>query len=399
MIPKICALGRWHSLKISSQLPSVLGARLCSETLRASNVRFPIPRRPPAPFFFLLLALSLLDTIPAAAQAQNNFSYGPLPIFELHSGFWINLHHTLYHEARQRTAAASPDKTSKTSGPALHTEPDAKPALTPAEQHQWEDAVAYYVSNYAGKDLLFSTELIQLKDQLGDFEDCDELSGRKRKFCDAGLPAKLTQALEAAAPVYRAHLWPDHDRANRRWIMRVAPLVREQGVGLSERLADIYQTRWPREKIRVDVTGYANWTGAYTTADPLRVTISSLDSRNQGTEPLELPSHEGSHGIAEPVQAAIIRECRQRDKAIPRDLWHALVFYTTGEVIRPVLGSSGASDQDGSGPADYTPYAVREGLYQRGWNDYFKLLQKFWQPYLDGSASFDDAIARMVSSL
>ncbi len=360
-----------------------------------------MPRRPPARFLFLLLALSLLAPIRAAAQAQNNFTYGPLPVFELHSGFWINLHHTLYHEARQRTAAPSPDKSSKTSGPALHTEPDAKPTLTPADQHQWDDAVAYYVSNYAAKDLLFSTELIQLKDQLGDFEDCDELSGRKRKFCDAGLPAKLTQVLEAAAPIYRAHLWPDHDRANRRWIMRVAPLVREQGVGLSERLADIYQTRWPREKIRVDVTGYANWTGAYTTADPLRVTISSLDSRNQGAEALEVLFHEGSHGIAEPVQAAIIRECRQRDKAIPRDLWHALVFYTTGEVIRPVLGSSSATagDQDGGGPGGYTPYALREGLYQRGWNDYFKLLQKFWQPYLDGRASFDDAIARMVSSL
>src|SRR2546421_12868662 len=185
MIPKICALGRWHSLKISAQLQPLLGTRLCSERLGATIVRFAMPRRPPARFFFLLLALSLLDTIPAAAQAQNNFTYGPLPVFELHSGFWINLHHTLYHEARQRTAAVSPDKTSKTSGPALHTEPDAKPALTPAEQHQWDDAVAYYVSNYAAKDLLFSTELIQLKDQLGDFEDCDELSDRKRKFCDA----------------------------------------------------------------------------------------------------------------------------------------------------------------------------------------------------------------------
>jgi hypothetical protein len=178
--------------------------------------------------------------------------------------------------------------------------------------------------------------------------------------------------------------------------------VREQGVGLSERLADIYQTRWPREKIRVDLSGYANWSGAYTTVDPLRVTISSLDSRNQGPGALEVLFHEGSHGIAEPVQAAIIRECRQRDKAIPRDLWHALVFYTTGEVLRPVLGSSDATagDQDGSVPGGgYTPYALREGLYQRGWNDYFKLLQRFWQPYLDGHASFDDAIARMVSSL
>jgi hypothetical protein len=354
---------------------------------------------------FLLLTLFLLALAPspAAARPQYNSTYGPLPVFELHSGFWINLHHTLYYEARQRTAAASQAPAGgKSPGPAPKTAPEAKPTLVPAEQKAWDEAIAYYAANYADKDLRFASELVQLKDQLGDFEDCDELSGRKRKFCDAGLPAKLTQVLEAAAPVYRAHLWPEHDRANRRWILRVAPLVREQGVGLSERLAEIYQTRWPREKIRVEVTSHANLAGAYTTVDPLRVTISSLDPRNQAAEALEVLFHEASHGIAEPVQAAIIRECRQRDKAIPRDIWHALVFYTTGEVLRPVLGTAGttASEKDGSVPGGgYTPYALREGLYQRGWSDYLKLLQRFWQPYLDGTASFDDAIARMVSSL
>jgi hypothetical protein len=361
-----------------------------------------MPHRAPARFPLFLFALSLLASVRVAGQSQSNFGYGPLPVFELHSGFWINLHHTLYREARLRTAAAQQDKSGKTSGSTQNTAPDVKLTLSSAEKRIWDDAVAFYAANYAAKDLLFSTELIQLKDQLGEFEDCDELSGRNRKFCDAGLPTKLTQILEAAAPVYRAHLWLEHDRSNRRWIMRVAPLVQEQGVGLSERLADIYQTRWPRAKIRVDVTGYADKSGAYTTADPLRVTISSMDSRNQGEAALEVLFHEGSHGIAEPVQAAIIRECRQRDKAIPRDLWQALVFYTTGEVIRPILGSSGAppGERDGTTPGGgYTPYALREGLYQRGWNDYYKLLQKFWQPYLDGTASFDDAIARMVSSL
>src|SRR5246127_2501743 len=287
--------------------------------------------------FLFALAAVLLQPRALAAHPQNNFTYGPLPVFELHSGFWINLHHTLYHEAKLRTSAAQPDKNTKTAGPSLNTTPEARPALTAAEQHIWDDAVAYYAANYAAKDLLFTTELIQLKDQLGDFEDCDELSGRKRKFCDAGLPANLTQVLEAAAPVYRAHLWPEHDQANRRWILQVAPLVREQGVGLSERLADIYQTRWPHGKIRVDAVAYANSAGAYTTVDPLRVTIASLDSRNQGPQALEVLFHEGSHGIAEPVQRAIIRECRQRDKPIPRNLWHALAFYTTGEVIKPVM--------------------------------------------------------------
>jgi hypothetical protein len=354
--------------------------------------------------FFSLLTLVFLVPVRAAATPQSTSTYGPLPVFELHSGFWINLHHTLYHEAKQRAAAAAPpDKNDKSSRPAMKTAAEAKPNLTPAEQKSWDDAVTYYLTNYAEKDPLFTTELIQLKNQLGDFEDCDEISGRNKRFCDAGLSPKMTLLLEAAATVYRAHLWPDHDRANRRWIQRVAPLVIEQGVGLSERLADIYQTHWPRQKIRVDVSAYANWAGAYTTTDPLRVTIASLDARNQGTEALEVLFHEASHGIAEPVQEAIIRECRQRDKPIPRDLWHALIFYTTGEVIRPILATSDVpppSGHSGSVPGGgYTPYAVREGLYERGWKGYLDVLQRFWQPYLDGQATLSDAVARMVSSL
>src|SRR5260370_14654189 len=196
-----------------------------------------MPNKIATRWLLFLVVLSVFVPGRAAGQSQRNYTYGPLRVFELHSGFWINLHHTLYHDAKLRTAG-SLDKGSKTSGPTLNIAPGAKPSLSPADQGIWDDAVAYYAANYAAKDLLFSTELIQLKDQLGDFEDCDELSGRKRKFCDAGLPPKLTQILAAAAPVYRTHLWPEHDAANRRWTILLRPLVREQGVRLSGRLCD-----------------------------------------------------------------------------------------------------------------------------------------------------------------
>ncbi len=347
------------------------------------------------PFAFLLLHAALLCP-PAAwsAPPQIDTQYGPLPVFELHSGFWINLHHTLYQQARlRRDPQAAPP--ASVAGPVLGTA-GASTHRSKSEQLAWDAAVSYYAANYADKDLLFNTEMLLLKNQLGDFEGCDELSGAKLKTCDAGLPAKLTQILEAAAPVYRAHEWPDHDRANRKWIAQVAPLVREQGLGLAQRLADIYQTRWPKERIRVDVSAYANSQGAYTTLDPLRVVISSTDPRNQGSAALEILFHEASHGIAQPVQQAIIRECRQRDKAIPRDLWHALLFYTTGEVIKPVFAGQSVG---GAPDPQYTPYAVRERLYQRDWDEYLQLLTRFWQPYLDGRVTFDDAIAHMVSAL
>jgi hypothetical protein len=370
------------------------------------------------------VSAALLHPFVLAARPQIDSVYGPLPVFELHSGFWINLHHRLYQEARQQRNAAPAvgAKSGRSTKPTLQVAPGARPTVSAAEQRAWDEAVAYYAANYADKDLLFSTELMLLKNQLGDFETCDELSGAKKRTCDAGLPGKLTQILEGAAPVYRAQRWPSDDRANRAWIKRVAPLVREQGVGLSHRLADIYQTRWPQEKIRVDVSAVANAAGAYTTLDPLRVTIASTDSRNQGSAALEVLFHEASHGIATPVEQAIARECRQRDKPIPRDLWHALIFYTTGEVIKPLIdpqadaaeitgahngtmpgGSSSSHPLDANihtpQDAEYTPYAKREGLYQRGWESYLALLTRYWQPYLEGRATFDDAIAHMVSAL
>jgi hypothetical protein len=351
-------------------------------------------------------ALVCVFAIPCHAQ-QVDSMYGPLPVFEFHSGFWVNLHHFLYHEARVRIGAkGARDSSAKTPAGTLKAAPGASVTLTPAEQKTWDDAIAYYVANYAGRDLLINIDLVLLKNQLEDFEDCDEVTGRKKQRCDAGLPGKIGPILDSVAPIYRAHWWADQDRANRRWVIKVAPLVREQGVGLSERLADIYQTRWPKEKIRVDVCAFANAAGAYTTLDPLRVTIASSDPRNQGPAALEVLFHEASHGIAAPVETAISRECKQRDKPIPRDLWHALIIYTTGEVLRPVFKDS-AAEQKGGGDiapaqvlpqASTVPDALKDILTQRGWEQYHLLLVLYWQPYLDGSVSFDDAIAHLVSA-
>jgi len=355
----------------------------------------------------IIVCLVVLAASTCRAQEVESI-YGPLPVFEFHSGFWVNLHHFLYHEARARLAAKDASGAggkAGSSGPAFKATTPAQ-ALSAADQKTWDQVVAYYAANYAQKDPLVNIDLILLKNQLGDFEDCAELTGHKKPQCDAGLPGNVGTMLEAAAPIYRAHWWADHDRANRRWVAKVAPLVREQGVGLSERLADIYQTRWPKEKIRVEVCAYANNAGAYTTLDPLRVTIASTDARNQGPEALEVLFHEASHDIALPVDAAIRRECKQRDKPIPRDLWHALIIYTTGEVLRPVM--SDAATEKGGGDAAtkgakasslQVPYALSDILTQRGWEEYHLLLSLYWQPYLDGKVNFDDAIAHLISAV
>jgi hypothetical protein len=328
---------------------------------------------------------------PRISFREQSFS-GPLPVFEFHSGFWTNLHHFLYQQARLKRPGDSAPGKGSTAAPS-GGEPVRTGSLTAEEQAAWSGAVEYYEKNLADKDLLFNGDLINYKNRLAELETCADLSGRSAPGCDAGLPPEMARALETAAPVYRAHWWAEQDRANRAWIAAVSPLVRQMGGDLAQQLAEVYQARWPTGKIRVDVAAYANRSGAYTTLDPMDVTLSSTDPGNQGASGFEILFHEASHALAERVSDTIARECRERGKPIPRDLWHALLFYTTGEVVQRALKSSNA--QAGS----YTPYAVREGLYTRGWSGYLLLLERFWQPYLDGKTDFDAAIARMVSSL
>src|SRR5260370_11412622 len=142
---------------------------------------------------------------PPFAAAQDEPPQPPLPVYEFHSGFWLNLHHTLYRIARsQRSSNSTANPGAVNAGIA---------SLSPAEQRSWSAAIAFYAKTYADKDLTVSLEMILIKNQLGDFETCEDLAGLKKKTCDAGLPAKLTETLDAAAPVYRARLCQDHDRA------------------------------------------------------------------------------------------------------------------------------------------------------------------------------------------
>ena len=100
------------------------------------------------------------------------------------------------------------------------------------------------------------------------------------------------------------------------------------------------------------------------------------------------------------MQDAIAEACRQRDIPIPRDLWHALLFYTTGEMVRRAA-AQGKLQLPGAGTrsASYMPYAYRNNLYTRGWEDYLRVLEAYWQPYLDGNTDFDHAIRAVVGGL
>lgn len=363
-------------------------------------------RRAPLLMTFTLGVGLLCSSLGARAQQpQEDEPSVALPAFEFHSGFWINLHHFLYLQGRLRNtrpvSAANPSTADDAPPPPEFGGLVSTDGLTPDQQKAWNSAVSAYAKDWSSRDLLRNSEMVLANNRLAEEEDCPDLNGKPGTLCAAGLKPDLVAALNLAAPVYRAKWWPQQDRDNRAWIAGVAPLVRRFGGDLSSRLTDAYQRHWPAGPLRIDVVWYAGSLGSYTSLDPVHITISSRDSRNQGVAALEVLYHEASHMLAESVDKAIVAECRSRGVPIPRDLWHAVVYYTTGELVRRVLAANGASAGVGGSAATggYMPYAQRNGLYERGWNNYQQVLERYWQPYLDGQIQFDTAISRMVAAL
>ena len=335
----------------------------------------------------LLSTLMLCLTTCAAAQQQRTFTQtDKTPPFEFHSGFWINLHHFLYQQALLRRRAAASGQTS-----ASGTGANSINGMTEAQRRVWDSAVDYYVNTMVKRDLVFDQELVAINDRLAELERATNLSR-------SGLNADLVRVLESAAPVYRERWWPTHDRTNQFWITVVTPMLKQFSRPLIEQLTRAFKARWPNAPIRVDVVVYANWAGAYTTfdtAEKVHTTMSSTDSRCQGFAALETIFHEASHSMVGPrtgaIAEAIARECSARNKPVPRDLWHAVLFYTVGEIARRNLSEYGVND--------YKPYAYLNGLYARGWQNFQRALELYWQPYLDGKADFDGAMSRLTEAL
>jgi hypothetical protein len=81
---------------------------------------------------------------------------------------------------------------------------------------------------------------------------------------------------------------------------------------------------------------------------------------------------------------------RAVDFRLPGDLWHVVLFYTTGEPVRRNL--------DEGGKPGYTPMLY--GIFERGpWVGYRKALESTWRPRVDGRGTLSEAAASLIETL
>ena len=150
-------------------------------------------------------------------------------------------------------------------------------------------------------------------------------------------------------------------------------------------LARVYDTPWPKGPVRVETVFAISSRSAFTSLDPTVVTVATSSMRNAGLAAAETLFHEASHALVQKVLNEIVRVEKSQKKTLrDRDLWHAIVFYTTGRVVRAQL-------------SELEPYADRYGLWTNDWPGLLPVIERGWGPWLDGKSSLRTAIQQVVA--
>ena len=306
---------------------------------------------------------------PARASAETR-------LFAMQSNFWVNLHHFLYVRARAQRALDNRSAVTESLGDTA-----GFGALSASMRADWEAALDHYARNVAERDILFDSTLVAAGFALARLTA--EQSPRV-----ADVDSGLAHALARAAPAYRTAWWPRHDAANRQWIAAARQLLAQHGDSMASWITRAFAVRWPDQPVLVDVSGYANWAGAYTTAEPDHITIASLGDGNQGTNALEMLFHEVLHTLDRPLFERFRAAARAQGKRMPRSPTHAFIFYSAGELTRRAIPT-------------HVPFAEAGGLWARSGDmgPMRPLLQRHWQPWLDGRIELDDALRRIAAEL
>lgn len=318
-------------------------------------------------YSFFALVLVACGAEPKAPTAQPK-EPPPRPLFELHSNPWVNLHQRLIAEA---TANKYWHAVADTCTCARQSDGTILP--------EWQAAVTGYKAALEKRSPVFDSDLIKSNLTFA-------LNGNNPALPKGGVDPALAKLIEPVFETYVRRSFPLDDERNRAWIASVQPLLAKYGADMATEIAMRFETHWPTAPIRVEVTEWAGFGGAYTVTDPILTTMSSADRGYQPPSVLEMLFHEALHGmdaiLTHDLQMAFIKIGKRE----PRSLDHALIFYTAGALAKKRLGP------------DYVPYAYREGVWDRGWTRLEAAVRTHWQPWLDDQIDLPTALARLANA-
>ncbi len=268
--------------------------------------------------------------------ASSPLTYGQIAettYFEFHSNFWVNLHHFLYEKAsNEQKGKLEEDRLAfEETG-----EKEAISNLSPKDQEILEKAISYY------RDYMISQSLFRKLPSL-----TYALSQEGETIVAKGeISPSLADALNLVAGPYRQHIWPVHDDYNKKVLSLHLDKIRKMEPSVISKMEELSLNEFPNsEKVRIDLSAYASWSGAYTITDPFfNIYISSLDPTSDASEFIETVFHESTHLLfryGSPFRELSYNTAQELKVEQPRSFWHACLFYLCGKVVQQELQQFG----------------------------------------------------------
>lgn len=258
--------------------------------------------------------------------------------------------------------------------------------LPPSAHAAWNGAVDYYAEIISPVNWSDRQQYL-VRVQLAGIEEESKDAGA-RQFVEI---ARNFRA--AATPAYKACRWAAQDEKNRRWIEELKPRLAADEQRIATRLEQLYQKRWKGLPIPADVVETVDWSGANSILRGPAGGHLLISNSYQGPAALEIVFHEASHLLmdyGDPLLKALDSAASAVDFRLPGNLWHVVLFYTTGEAVRRIL--------DDGGKPGYKPMVYE--LFERGiWDEYRKPLESAWRPYIDGERALSEAATRLIEAL
>jgi len=311
----------------------------------------------------IVFALATLLVIPTAAQPRTS-------MFVFRNNFWLNLHQFLRGEVYRRREKLT-----------LGIDPAS---LSDSERARWTAVIDTYI-DVAKHDLVFDDWSTKTHNVLSGFGDATVVP-------DGVLEGTLVAALNAAAPIYRARLWPERRAANDAWIAVTKGVLEGREAVMKAALEHAYHLTWPSGLYLVTSVGEIGPASAVTHRGPAgyvaHILAGAASPRNVAGAPLELLFHEASHTdrVGVRLSAMIDAEATRQKLMAPRDLWHHLIMVTSGELAKRELARTG-----------------RPGYrrYDERYEEQIPSVERaafdgVWLPYLDGKIPFDQALHDLV---
>lgn len=284
----------------------------------------------------------------------------PLTRFAFYNNRWLNLHHFLIAFVRSGRAASG---------------------LSEEEGRAWAAGVAFY-KRYADRDSLVDDGMVEIENALRTAEVKGSLEGL---VLDAGVKGTIEQLM----PIYLKRWNGAHHGANNAWIAAAQIQLERHEAAIAQALARTYESTWPSGPIPVDVAVTAGRYGAYTTGPPTHVTIASSVPSLQNLASLEMLFHEASHSDLGNLFQRVKQTASAQQVEIPPQLWHAVLFYTAGELTRRELAAHGVTYKEYADERLYTALCGA-GCRER--------IAEHWGPRLDGKRSVADSLSALVAA-